>query len=272
MKRILQLCLIALILPISAAAQDDRDQSLAEIRSDLEALNGLVLSLRSEAQAGGGTLPGIPNAAPVLQRLDLIEEEIRRLTGQVEQLGLRIDRVVDDGTKRIGVLEFRLVELEGGDVSTLGKTPPLGGQATAPTVTQPDTTAPVAISEKAAFDAALADYDAGNFAGAAQKLSDFALRYPGGPLTGDATFWLGEALAAQGDWNSAARSYLDSFSGAPSGRKAPEALFRLGVSLGKLGQTSEACLTLNEVPRRYPDISPEIAEGVASEKADLSCS
>ena len=42
---------------------------------------------------------------------------MQRLTSKSEELENRINRIVSDGTTRIGDLEFRLVELEGGDVS-----------------------------------------------------------------------------------------------------------------------------------------------------------
>ena len=58
-------------------------------------------------------------------------------------------------------------------------------------------------------------------------------------------------------------------SGAPDGGTAPEALFRLGRALGRLGQVHEACLTLGEVGVRYP-AGP--AEALAqAERAALAC-
>jgi TolA-binding protein len=50
----------------------------------------------------------------------------------------------------------------------------------------------------------------------------------------------------------AARSYLAAFSGEPTGARAPSALFKLGASLGRIGQTQDACLTLAEVNVRFP--------------------
>jgi TolA-binding protein len=55
-----------------------------------------------------------------------------------------------------------------------------------------------------------------------------------------------------GVWNDAARAYLEAFSGNPQSPRAPEALYKLGLSLNELGQTSEACLMLDEVGVRYP--------------------
>ena len=62
---------------------------------------------------------------------------------------------------------------------------------------------------------------------------------------------LAQALAQAGDIAGAARSYLDAFSGQPDGSRAPEALMKLGLALGALGQTNEACMTLAEVGSRF---------------------
>ena len=70
-------------------------------------------------------------------------------------------------------------------------------------------------------------------------------------------------------WRDAARSYLDAFSGAPQDPLAPHALYKLAVSLGELGQTDEACLTLTEVDSRYP--GSEVAGDVAAKRQALAC-
>ena len=61
----------------------------------------------------------------MLERVQNIETELQRLTALSEELQFRVERVVQDGTNRVGDLEFRLVELEGGDISTLVKPRPL---------------------------------------------------------------------------------------------------------------------------------------------------
>jgi hypothetical protein len=48
----------------------------------------------------------------MLQRMDALEAEIRRLAALTEDLQIRVDSVVRDGTNRVGDLEFRLCELE----------------------------------------------------------------------------------------------------------------------------------------------------------------
>ncbi|MEO1551389.1 MAG: tol-pal system protein YbgF [Pseudomonadota bacterium] len=274
MRRVVILLAALLTVGLGTQAQtQDRAQSLADIRSELATLNGMILGLRQELSQTGTSQVPVNTSLPMLQRLDLLEAEMRRLTGSVETLSFRIERVVSDATNRIGDLEFRLVELEGGDLNQLGQTPPLGGQVTPVPVAplETATTGPqVAISETTLFETAFARFKAGDYPDATQQFRNFVQDYPAGPLTGQAQYYLGEALFAQQDWNGAARSFLDSFSGAPNGELAADALYRLGISLGQLGQFSEACLTLTEVPRRYPT-SPRAAE-VPGQKSVLGCS
>ncbi len=66
----------------------------------------------------------------------------------------------------------------------------------------------------------------------------FLQTYPGGPLSTEAQFRRGEALAATADWRGAAHGFLDAFSGAPQGPLAPRALFRLADSLNALGNVA----------------------------------
>lgn len=268
--RFIILALSLCLAPLGLNAQS-RSDTLADIRQELSFLFVEMQRLRQELSTTGSS--GTSTSGTHLQRLDALEGELRRVTGQVEELEFRVERVVKDGTNRIGDLEFRLVELEGGDVSTLGQTSTLGGDTGHVIVTpiEPpnETTGELAISEEADFDAAKTAYDDADYGTAAGLFQTFALNYPGGPLTAEAHFWRGEALAADQDWSNAARSFLQSFSSTPDGHIAPRALMRLGVSLDKIGQREEACLTLNEVGLRYPQ-SPERQDAEA-EMSLLDC-
>jgi tol-pal system protein YbgF len=268
--------LATLMLALAAvAAAPAGAQTLADIKAELTVLDGQIEQLRDELVRRGAArgLPADP--ATALTRLDQLEAELRRLTDRVDVLTNDIRRIVDDATNRVGDIEFRLTELEGGDTSAPVKPAPLGGGLTGP---RPRPVAPaaatgaggqLAVTEQSDFDAAKAAAEAGDNAKAAQLFAEFLATYPSGPLSTEAQFRRGEALAAQGDWRGAARSYLDAFSGAPQGPLAPRAMYRLAVSLAEIGQTEEACLTLAEVDIRYP--ASEVAADVAARKQALRC-
>lgn len=256
MRRLLLLAFV--ILPLSALAQD-RSETLADIKAQLAALTAEFAALKQELVVTGAATSGAAGG-DALQRLDAIEAELVRLTAKTEDVELRLNRVVTDGTLRVNDLTFRVVELEGGDLSTVGQQPPLGGDtagAAAPVTPAPDT-APaaggpeLAVGEQADFDRAREVLGSGDFRTAADLFATFTQTYPGSPLTQDAQMQRGEALEKLGETSNAARAFLEAFSSKPDGPRAGEALLKLGQSLGALGQTPEACVTLAEVGVRFP--------------------
>ena len=80
----------------------------------------------------------------------------------------------------------------------------------------------------------------------------FVDRHGDHPLASDAHYWLGETYYVQGDYKQAAQSFLKGYRGYPNGRKAPDTLFKLALSLQKLEQKAEACSTFAEVAKKYP--------------------
>ena len=110
----------ALALAAPAAAQD---QSLADVRNELAQLSAQLQSLRSELVASGAQGMQAAGGASALQRMDTMEASLMRLTSRTEELQNRVDRVVKDGTNRIGDLEFRLCEATPGcDIGSVGQT------------------------------------------------------------------------------------------------------------------------------------------------------
>lgn len=276
--RFFVLCAAALmLLPLPAAAQDD--QTLADIRQELTVLYVEMQRLKRELSTTGG--PSVASGgATVLDRLAVMENEMQRLTSKTEELEFRVNRIVEDGTNRIGDLEFRLVELEGGDISTLGETTTLGGDRGAAGATTGGAAAPapavgvaggtqLAVGEEDDFKSAQAALAEGNYQSAADQFAAFSTNYPGGPLAAGASLGRGEALEALGNPRDAARAYLDSFSAEPTGQVAPQALFRLGRALGELNQTEEACVTLAEVGIRFAG-DPAVGQADEARRA-LSC-
>ena len=274
---------VAFVLAFAAplSAQQTQEQTLADIRQELTVLFVEVQRLRT--QLSTTSAPGaVVSGDTVLERLDAIEQEMRRLTAITENLELRVQRVVADGTNKVGDLEFRLCELEAAcDIGSLGETPKLGGDltdavATGPVINPAPAPGPeadgeqFAVGEQGDFARARDAFEAGDYASAADQLQAFSLTYPGGPLTLDAFLLRGDALSQMGEWQPAARAYLDSFNLAPNGPEAPGALLKLGRSLDMIGQPGEACLMLAEVGIRFPGAA-EVAEAEAA-LATLGCS
>lgn len=247
----------------------DRGQTLADIKSELGMLMSQFNALKAELVTSGAAQTGAAGG-DALQRLDAIEAAIARLTAQAEAVEIKVNRVIADGTNRLGDLEFRLCEAtEGCDPMTLGDTAPLGGAdlggGALPAAGSGDALGggnaigagntiggvELAVGEKRDFDRAIALKEAGDFAGAAAGFAAFVQAYPGSPLTQEVHFRRGEVLDLAGDKPGSARAYLDAFSADQTGEFAAEALLKLGIGLGALGQGPDACVTLAEVGARF---------------------
>ncbi|WP_254684842.1 tetratricopeptide repeat protein [Tateyamaria omphalii] len=265
----------ALALAVAAPALA-QDQTLADIRQELIVLNTEVQRLKRELSTTGGVSGGVTGAGTVLDRVNVIERELRRLTDKTEQLEFRINSVVTDGTNRVGDLQFRLCELEPGcDIAALGDTPVLGGgEAPATTPAAPQAPAPnvpqLATQEAADFERAQEALASGDFRAAADQFATFNETYPGGPLAVEAEVRRGDALEGLGDVREGARAYLSAFTLSPEGPLAAEALYKLGAALGRLGQTQEACVTLAEVGVRFPG-APVISDAQGAMQ-NIGCS
>lgn len=267
---------IALVMPLAGPAAAQDDQTLADIRQELSVLFVDIQRLKRELSttgAPGGTVSG----GSVLDRVNAIEAELQRLTSQTEQLEFRVNQVVSDGTNRIGDLEFRLCELEAScDIATLAEGSTLGGGAAPATPVAPVTPAPqtdvsqLAVGEAQDFQRASEALASGDFQAAADQLATFNQTYPGSPVAVKVDLMRGEALEGLGDMPGAARAYLNAFSVDPNGADAPRALYKLGSSLGALGQTNEACVTLGEVQTRFP-ASASVGDAQAAQQS-LGCS
>ncbi|WP_435231372.1 tol-pal system protein YbgF [Pseudopelagicola sp. nBUS_20] len=270
----LGLALFLALTPVAGVAQS-RDETLADIRQQLSVLYVEIQRLKRELSTTSS--PETFSGSNTLERLDAIEARLQDLTGKTERLGHKVQRVVEDGTNRLGDLEFRLVELEGGDLSKLGESSTLGGEIGKVPSFGSDTSlnsvdeveTELAIGETADFGRARLALQNGDFRAAVDQFAGFVSTYPGSPLESEAHLRRGQAHEELGEMTRAARAFLEAYSGVPQGPIASEALFHLGRALGQLGQVSEACVTLNEVSVRYPG-TREVAQA-QGEMSRLQC-
>ncbi|ATN35397.1 tol-pal system protein YbgF [Rhizobium sp. ACO-34A] len=141
-----------------------------------------------------------------------------------------------------------------------------------PGVTAPSSTQSAAGgSEGDVYQVAYAHVLSGDYGMAENEFRDFITRYPKSNKIADANFWLGEALYSQGNFNEAAKTFLNAHQAYSTSPKAPEMLLKLGMSLAALDNTDTACATLREVSKRYPKASRAVVSKVASEQKRLGC-
>ncbi len=123
---------------------------------------------------------------------------------------------------------------------------PEQGAMAQPASLQPETPDDLFLrSEKALLQLQYGDAETG--------FKEFISKYPGHNLAGSAEFKLGETYFAQQNYTDAAQAYLTSYKQYPKGRRAPDSLLKLGLSLSRMGQKDQACTTIGSVDAEFPN-------------------
>ena len=194
-------------------------EQISEIRLELSENKVSIVKEAIEASENIVASGIKKSAGSVLYRLDAIEEEMRNLTGIIEELQFYTKNIAFDATNRIGDLEFRITELEGGDLSLLGNSRVIGGS-----VKTSNTNAELAITEKSNYDNALKLLNENDYELALLEFDKLIKAFPNGPLTVAAHYSKGDAFIGLTAWDQGINSYLESFSLEPNGKYAQKAL------------------------------------------------
>lgn len=243
-------------------------------------------------------------------RITQLEGEIRRLTGQNEELSYRLRQLQANFDKVSGDVASRLKALEGG-----GKPAPSANTDTAPMASGAPKTNSAAASalqtipgaEKgarvlgtvrsgkagSAQQTALAmpkppvalketpeqKYDRAHslivkqrkYGEAERVLRSFIDANPKHKLTPNAHYWLGRTFFVRSDFENAAFAFAEGFQKFPKSKKAPANLLNLGMSLSRLGKNREACTTYTRLLRTYRDAEDSVKRRVTRERQRAKC-
>lgn len=291
----LVLCLT--VLPTSAGAQDisDMAERIQKLERDLSVLqrqsggNGIALP-----SGGGATAMSGDAASQLMLRLAEVERQMADLTGRMEETQHSVSRVnsrIDNISKD---MDFRLQQLEQGGAAQAGApaAASAAGAAPAPTGGQPGVfgvlpqsaanrpAAPAAPATPAALPSGSPEQQYnyastllrnGDYGGAQTALEAFVKQNPKHDLAGNAQYWLGETFYVRQDFKNAAVAFLDGYRNYPKNNKAPDNLLKLGLSMGALNQTKEACAALTRIPKEYPTASDVTKRRAESERDRLKC-
>ena len=253
--------------------------------------------------------PAAPSAAPagtpatspladLSARVDTLEQELSRMTGQVEQNSFKLRQLEDMLNKFKGDAEFRLNTLEG-HPQTAAPAPGPGASiappvsapgpagapfppprpappvAAAPTPAPAPAPAPVATTGDPAEDAYMAGYrlwEAKKYAEAAATLKAVVAKYPNHKRASYAQNLIGRAYLDDGKPAMAAEAFYANYQKMPRGDRAPDSLYYLGQSLMQLKKPAEACKVYEELQDVYgAKITEPLKSRVAEGKAAAKC-
>jgi tol-pal system protein YbgF len=241
--------------------------------------------LESGKGAGKGTGKKTSLDAPVLSPTDQTAGAVAPATTDVPVAGLDAAPANDP---TVGVLGAVVFDANGNPVPA-PNTPVVPQDSMASTQPSPDApavieqpldstasapaqeTASLGSNSEEVYKAAYNYILSGDYKLAEQGFQNYLSTYPEGERSADASFWLGEAEYSQGNFNEAAKTFLNAHQAYGKSPKAPEMLLKLGMSLAQLDDKDTACATLREVNKRYPNASKPVKAKVASEQSRLAC-
>ena len=145
--------------------------------------------------------------------------------------------------------------------------PAAGSQQAAVPAVAPPTGTP-----KEQYDRAFGLLSQANYGEAEVALRAFVEQHPKDPLAGNAKYWLGETYYVRADFQQAAVTFAEAYQEYPDNSKAPDNLLKLGLSLGALGNKTDACGTISELLKRYKDAAVTLIQRAKQEQQRLGCS
>jgi tol-pal system protein YbgF len=242
--RVTACALLASVVLVWASAADA--QRSPNVSQRVTWLEDRVEELENR-QEGAGT----DQLVDVLQRLDMLEREMRELRGEIERMTHEMESLTRRQRELYLDLDRRLQNLETGGrperpVPSLGAMEPLQEQA--------DGGSPVGdpAAERAEYDAAFRMLQEGRYPAAISAFQAYLERYPDGRFADNAQYWLGEAHYVSRDYRAALVLFQEVEQRFPSSQKVADAKLKIGYVHYELQQWEDARAVLTDVTQRYP--------------------
>ncbi|WP_409564673.1 tol-pal system protein YbgF [Methylobacterium sp. J-067] len=121
------------------------------------------------------------------------------------------------------------------------------------------------------YDSAVELIQSRQYEQAEMSLRQFLQSHPRDARVPGATYWLGESYLARGRTREAAEQFLKVSTDYARSAQAPEAMLKLSVSLNALGAKEQACATLAELERKFPNAGTGVRQGVTREQKRARC-
>lgn len=289
----------------SLHAQDySMDQRLQRIERDISTLSRAVykgdLSQKpSQTDAPTGPLDSNYRIS-VENRLSAIERQLQQLTGQVEELSFKLNRLQEQGSS--GPLSPQQVppglsyqapqanpQLQAVNRPPVALNAPTQNIQNAPIQSsslpavqptqnnvytqQPDVNSGFTFGQNDTqdYDKAFSALKDGNYAAAQDGFKAFLDTYKDSNLVPNALYWLGETYYVQKQYSDAARIFAQGYQNHPNSNKTMDNLLKLGLSLSGMGKKDDACIALTQLVRKNSTQSPVISRA-KQEAQKLGCS
>lgn len=280
--------MFAVALSAATARADDLSDRLSRIERDVNFLQRQVYrgGTPTDGTTGEALVTPVGVGGATLEvRLSQMNDEIRALRGQLEQVQFQTRQTSEELRKLSADIEYRFQVIEQKQaqlmptISSHGQGFSPDADGTAPEATE----APTGASTKAAptgkdFPDSNAHYTHAfkllndkNYAAAATSFDAFVKKYPNDPLASNAYYWLGESYYARSDYTRASEGFRKGYQANPEGEKAADNLLKLALSLAQVKRVSDACTVLTQIGDKYAQTNARTVARATAERTRLQC-
>ena len=214
---------------------------------------------------------GTSQLGQLFYQLQLLQDEVQRLNGALEEQQNQIERLAREQHERYLGLDRRVAELSGEMLAPETPGSPGGtegsvrpGSSADRTLQQPGAT-PTAPTERGTYESAYEMMQRQDYESATEIFQRLIDEFPNGQYTPNAFYWLGELHRKKGDAEAARQSFVIVVELYPDHNKVPDALYKLGVVYTQLDEPDRAIEYLDRVVSEYPDST---AASLAQQHAD----
>lgn len=236
-------------------------------------------------------------------RLSNIEDQLRALTGKTEQLEYAVRRM-DQALQRLQAdYDQRITKLETAPPPVVAPVPApaaasqsyeeepvvepvtakgqlgdlkmrdgkvAGATKDAKASPLPDKPDDYGLTAQEQYDRAFGLLRQANYDAAEKAFKGFIEKNPKDKLIENAKYWYGESFYVRAKFKEAAVAFADAYQQNPKGAKAGDALLKLGMSLGAIGNKADACTAFASLKSGFPSAATLRARA-DQERARLKC-
>ncbi|TDI89906.1 MAG: tol-pal system protein YbgF [Chloroflexi bacterium] len=213
------------------------------------AVGGAATSDYGPAAASASTInapgAGRSDVTELFQLLQALQIEVQELRGLIEEQHHQLNRLAREQNEQYLDIDRRL----------RGQSSGAGGGSSRVSDTATGSTGTIGSGERDAYTRAFDLIQEKRFQEAIDGFKRLIVDYPNGPYTPNSFYWLGELylILPEPELETSRQRFVQVVDLYPSHRKVPDALYKLGVVYGRLGEQDRAREYLSRVQSEYPD-------------------
>lgn len=244
------------------SAQADLATNIDQLRNSVSVMTGQIEEFNGRSQMLSERLGKLERNLSeslgaqrneILDRYSAIGQETREFRKEIQAMSLEAHAAARSMDARMASIEARVASMDDFSRGHSPKKQVKGKEKGGAEVPHEEPVLAGDIkSEMGLYERSYTGFIRGDYETAARGFLDHLNLYPDSALAPDALFWLGESFLAMNNNQKAAESFGAVWDRFPSSVKAGAALLQSAESLIRLGRTDEAVLKLKVVVERFP--------------------